>query len=554
MKFYKILVAVLIIIIVYNGSLVYCESSNSCMHEFDLYKNIVVIYRVIDQDPFYHEVYSEYDVVCRKCGEFGFTESYTNKSWHLFSDDGECYECGYKKSCEHVFQNSKCILCGVACKHRYDRDTCMICGFRCTHPTTKLGMDHGYTQTNDYVHFVGLGEYCTVCGIMVADLSYEEAHDYKYGVCSKCEHKCPHPSVTYKDSYFDGTPITVHSYNATSHDITVVEGDRYWTCTVCKDEFPEIINNLRLTEKHRYGSDGKTCIICGYKKGGTPTSTSSSTKKSTASPVPTSTQRAKDSPTPVPTVTQWHPTASPISTATYVPTADPTPSETPFWWPTSTPVPTATPKVIGSGIGFGANQLAPNIITLGYYEQDGDLTNGPEPIEWIILESNDDEALVISKYALSIGSFDSNPATYTWSTSELEDWLNNVFYEEVFSQQEKDVVLSTFLRNEQSGKYDTDQGASCVDKVFLLSVEDAELYFRTDTERECLTTSYVLFEGTVAHDNGVCNWWLRTLGYDGHTGFSPNVTYVDFNGAINYIGMQGIFKLGIRPAMFIRLR
>ncbi len=39
-------------------------------------------------------------------------------------------------------------------------------------------------------------------------------------------------------------------------------------------------------------------------------------------------------------------------------------------------------------------------ITFGLYEQDNDLSNGKENIEWLILELKDEKALVISKYAL----------------------------------------------------------------------------------------------------------------------------------------------------------
>ena len=44
-----------------------------------------------------------------------------------------------------------------------------------------------------------------------------------------------------------------------------------------------------------------------------------------------------------------------------------------------------------------------NIVAFGRYEQDNDLTNGPEPIEWIVLDVVDGEktkALLLSKYGL----------------------------------------------------------------------------------------------------------------------------------------------------------
>ena len=41
-------------------------------------------------------------------------------------------------------------------------------------------------------------------------------------------------------------------------------------------------------------------------------------------------------------------------------------------------------------------------ITLGEYEQDNDVSNGPEPIKWIVLDIQDNKALILSKYLLDI--------------------------------------------------------------------------------------------------------------------------------------------------------
>ena len=39
-----------------------------------------------------------------------------------------------------------------------------------------------------------------------------------------------------------------------------------------------------------------------------------------------------------------------------------------------------------------------DIITFGHYEQDNNLDNGAEPIEWIVLDVQDGKALLLSKY------------------------------------------------------------------------------------------------------------------------------------------------------------
>ena len=41
-----------------------------------------------------------------------------------------------------------------------------------------------------------------------------------------------------------------------------------------------------------------------------------------------------------------------------------------------------------------------DIVTFGHYEQDGDDANGLEPIEWIVLDTEDAVATLISRYGL----------------------------------------------------------------------------------------------------------------------------------------------------------
>lgn len=44
-------------------------------------------------------------------------------------------------------------------------------------------------------------------------------------------------------------------------------------------------------------------------------------------------------------------------------------------------------------------------VTFGRYEQDNNLGNGPEPIEWIVLDSNNGEVLLLSKYGLDVKKY-----------------------------------------------------------------------------------------------------------------------------------------------------
>ena len=78
-----------------------------------------------------------------------------------------------------------------------------------------------------------------------------------------------------------------------------------------------------------------------------------------------------------------------------------------------------------------------NIVLFGRYEQDGNLENGPEPIEWIILGKDDEHALLLSKYVLDYKPIHSYDEEFDFFQTDLIDWLNNDFFDKAFKLSEK---------------------------------------------------------------------------------------------------------------------
>lgn len=78
-------------------------------------------------------------------------------------------------------------------------------------------------------------------------------------------------------------------------------------------------------------------------------------------------------------------------------------------------------------------------ITLGRYEQDGDVSNGSEPISWLLMgrdinmQSGADRIYLISEKVLDARAF----GTLSWDDSPLRSWLNNEFYNTAFNSVEK---------------------------------------------------------------------------------------------------------------------
>ena len=139
----------------------------------------------------------------------------------------------------------------------------------------------------------------------------------------------------------------------------------------------------------------------------------------------------------------------------------------------------------GTGKDEAASLSVGDIVPLGHYEQDGVIQNGEEPIEWIVLDVDAAErkALVISKYSLDRLLYHSKYEPVTWETCDLRGVLNGEFLNIVFSSEEIDGILDSQLHTEDNTAKGTKGGNDTVDRVFLLSAEEAEKYFSSDEDR-----------------------------------------------------------------------
>ena len=64
-------------------------------------------------------------------------------------------------------------------------------------------------------------------------------------------------------------------------------------------------------------------------------------------------------------------------------------------------------------------------ICFGRYPQKSDPSAAPEPIEWIILETDEKSVKLLSRYGLTAKAFDDNGGWgVTWENCTLRSWLN----------------------------------------------------------------------------------------------------------------------------------
>ena len=155
-----------------------------------------------------------------------------------------------------------------------------------------------------------------------------------------------------------------------------------------------------------------------------------------------------------------------------------------------------------------------DIVYFGAYEQDNDESNGAEAIEWLVLDKEGDKLLVISKYALDCQPYNTDYTDVTWESCTLRTWLNDDFLNEAFSADEQSYIVQTTVTADENPKYDTDPGNDTKDRIFLLSIDEAEKYFSWGSRRRCEPTDYAVSNGAYESDSGNCWWWLRSPGND----------------------------------------
>ena len=247
---------------------------------------------------------------------------------------------------------------------------------------------------------------------------------------------------------------------------------------------------------------------------------------------------------------------TPVPSNTAVPTNTPAPTDTTV--PTSTPdnqitpESTMTPRSAETGPALSALSgiSVGDVITFGRYEQDNDPENGPEAVEWQVLAVENGRALVISKYALDAKAYHEVNTGVTWETSSLRAWLNGEFYDSTFSPVEKERILTVTVSNPDNRKYDVKGGNDTEDRLFLLSISEAELYFPDSMSRKASVSEFARAHNANTGPAGSGTWWwLRSPGFsDAHAAYVYTMGLVYDNGY--YVSTA---EGSVRPACWISL-
>lgn len=166
-----------------------------------------------------------------------------------------------------------------------------------------------------------------------------------------------------------------------------------------------------------------------------------------------------------------------------------------------------------------------DFIRFGKYEQDDNASNGPEDIDWIVIEEEGTKLLVISMYSLERIPYNEEDVDVTWETCSVRKWLNEEFINVAFNDYERSLIPTVTI-HDGNGIYDSLEENPTQDKVFLLSRAEANTYLRPHYGLACEATKSAAEkkgnEYDVKHP-----WWLRSA-----SGDYNRVDTVDSDGTI----------------------
>lgn len=157
-------------------------------------------------------------------------------------------------------------------------------------------------------------------------------------------------------------------------------------------------------------------------------------------------------------------------------------------------------------------------------------------IEWTVLYKDKSKALLLSNIILERKKIDSENNHKDWNDCELKHFLNEEFYNKLFSSKEKKAIVPNDYE----------------EKISLLSQEDIDKYFKENKnylKAEC--SGKVIFEvyseaneskKTYIKD---CSYWLKSKNQFG------DYSYIDNNGEIKYVSVNE--EKGIRPIIWVAI-
>ena len=193
----------------------------------------------------------------------------------------------------------------------------------------------------------------------------------------------------------------------------------------------------------------------------------------------------------------------------------------------------------------------------GHYPKERD--GKDEPLLWRVLDVDAEKgrALLITENLIDCRKYHEKLKDITWEECDLRKWMNGEFIDRAFDIEDLGKIAEMPIMNPDNPEYGTKGGRATTDKVFALSIDEAEKYFRDDVDRRAAVTPYARRQGSYCDKDykssdgqPVGGWWLRSPGNS-----SGSASIVDSDGGgVGRVGFKVNFYLvSVRPALWLNL-
>ena len=173
-----------------------------------------------------------------------------------------------------------------------------------------------------------------------------------------------------------------------------------------------------------------------------------------------------------------------------------------------------------------------------------------EPVTWKVIAQSGEKKLIITEDGIDTIKYNEQYVDVTWETCTLRKYMNNEMLNEMFSKEEQKLIMKVINKNSNNPKYGTIGGNDTEDRLFLLSIDEANQFFASDEARCAKPTAYAKSKKAYTDDKtGNAWWWLRSPG-----GYSNCAAYVNFDGSVLTYGDFVSDDVDVvRPACWVNL-
>jgi len=164
-----------------------------------------------------------------------------------------------------------------------------------------------------------------------------------------------------------------------------------------------------------------------------------------------------------------------------------------------------------------------------------------KPIKWLEIQNIGNVSLFISNKGICRMSFHTKNEGITWYGSDLRKWLNDTFYNNAFSEEEKQYIIRTIYTADEKPTWQTwdyldyyfDNGDVSLfdadDYISLLSANEAKRFLNREERK---------IEGS---------WWLRSPG-----SHPQSAAHVGCGGSVMRRGHNIRHNIIVRPIMILK--